>query len=59
MTGKELSYINDALNAEKIIIGKYKDYSQQIQDPELKNLCTQHANEHQKHYDKIYSQLNC
>lgn len=59
MTGKELSYVNDSLNAEKIIIQKYQDYCQQIQDPQLKNLCTKLANDHQKHYDGIYSQLNC
>lgn len=58
MTGKELDYINDALNAEKLVIKKYQDYTQEISDPQLKNMCTKLAQEHQKHYDQIYNSLN-
>ncbi|WP_105615539.1 ferritin-like domain-containing protein [Vallitalea okinawensis] len=58
MTSKELSYCNDTLNAEKNIIKKYQEYSQEVTDPQLKNLCTKLATDHQKHYDQIYNTLN-
>ncbi|GMQ60375.1 hypothetical protein AN1V17_47750 [Vallitalea sediminicola] len=58
MTTKELSYINDVLTQTKVLIEKYQDYSTQVQDESLKNLCTQMATKHMDCYNGIYSQLN-
>lgn len=58
MTTKELSYLNDLLNAEQIVIKKYRDYSQGCNDQQVQQLCNQLASQHQKHYDQIFQQLN-
>jgi hypothetical protein len=59
MTTKELSYINDVLTQTKVLIEKYQDYSSQVQDQGLKNLCNQMATKHMDCYNGIYNQLNC
>ncbi|QUH31308.1 hypothetical protein [Vallitalea guaymasensis] len=58
MTTKELSYINDVLTQTKVLIDKYRDYSTQVQDESLKNLCNQMATKHMDCYNGIYNQLN-
>lgn len=58
MTSKELSYVEDILNAEKVIVTKYQDYANQITDPNLKSLCTQIASKHMQNYNNLFSQLN-
>ncbi|MCT4542905.1 MAG: hypothetical protein N4A63_05145 [Vallitalea sp.] len=58
MTTKELSYINDTLTQTKVLIDKYRDYSSQVQDQTLKNLCTQMADKHMQCYNGIFNQLN-
>lgn len=58
MTSKELSYVNDVLTQTKTLIKKYQDYSTEVQDQCLKNLCDQMANKHMECYNGIYNQLN-
>jgi bacterioferritin (cytochrome b1) len=58
MTAKELSYLNDVLNSEKVIITKYHDYANQLVDPNLKNLCNQVVSKHVQNYNSLFSQLN-
>ncbi len=58
MTTKELSYCNDLLNQEKTLITKCQDYSSQISDTTLKNLCNRLAEKHLQNYNSIYQQLN-
>lgn len=58
LTAKELSAIEDQLNAEKLLVTKYKAYSQICQDPQLKAKCEQMAGKHQNHYDRLLANLN-
>lgn len=58
MTSKELSYVNDVLTQTQVIIKKYQDYSSQIQDSNLKNLCNEMAEKHKQCYSTIFTQLN-
>lgn len=58
MTTKELSYVNDLLNAEQIAIKKYRDYSQNCNDQQIQQMCNQLASQHQKHFNQILQQLN-
>lgn len=58
MTPKELLYIEDALGHEKQMKTSCCDFSNQLQDAELKtfvqNLCTKY----QTNFDQFYSLLN-
>ncbi|MBC7960814.1 MAG: ferritin-like domain-containing protein [Vallitaleaceae bacterium] len=58
MTTKELEYLNDTLKGEQVIIKKYQDYSQSIQNPQLKAVCTDLVQKHQDHYSQLIQQLN-
>lgn len=58
MTTKELSYINDTLTQTKVLVDKYRDYSNQVQHQCLKDLCTKMADKHMQCYNSLYSQLN-
>lgn len=58
LTSKELSAIEDQLSAEKLLITKYKSYSQQCTDQQIKAKCDQLATKHQNHYDRLMSCLN-
>lgn len=58
MTTKELDYINDTLMQTKVLVDKYHDYSNQVQDASLKDLCTRMADKHMQCYTSLYNQLN-
>ncbi len=57
LTSKELSGIEDQLDAEKILITKYSMYANTTQDAQLKAKLEQIATKHQEHFDKLYSLL--
>ena len=56
LTQKERNLLQDQLHHEEVCIQKYQSYAQQAQDPQLKQLFTQYANQEQQHYNTI-SQL--
>lgn len=58
MTTKELEYLSDTLKGEQVIIKKYRDYSQFVQNQQLKAVCTDMAQKHQDHYSQLIQQLN-
>lgn len=58
LTSKELDAVQDQLTMEKLMIQKYKIYSQTATDPQIKSKCEQIAAKHQEHYDKLMNQLN-
>lgn len=58
LTSKELSAIEDQLNAEQILIKKYTMYSQATCDPQIKTKCEQIAAKHQNHFDRLINKLN-
>ncbi len=58
LTEKELSAIEDQLSGEKLLVTKFKAYSEMCTDPELKQKCESISDKHQTHYDKLLSFLN-
>ncbi len=56
LTQKEQQLLSDQLNHEKVCIQKYSSYTQQVRDPQLKQMFSQYASEEQNHYDTV-SQL--
>lgn len=57
ITAKELSAISDLLNAEELMIAKYKCCAAQTTDSTLKNQYEQIAQTHQRHFDELYAHL--
>ena len=57
ITVKELSLLDDELSKEKVLIAKFKNYSETTSDTKLKNQYDCIAQKHQKHYDALYSLL--
>ena len=58
MTSKELSYLNDALNSEQVIIKKYQDYSAVVSDQQIVTVLNDLTSKHQQHYNQLLQQLN-
>lgn len=58
MTPKELMYLEDSLGMELQLETKCNDYASKVQDESLKNALMQYANQHNKHYNCLLSQLN-
>ncbi len=54
----ELKGIEDGLNAEKLLILKYKNYAQMTADPTVRGLCEQLAAQHKQHYDTLLGNLS-
>ena len=57
ITVKELSLLDDELSKEKVLIAKFKNYSETTSDTKLKNQYDCIAQKHQKHYDALYGLL--
>jgi len=58
LTQKEKLLLQDQQSHEKICIQKYTEYAQRAQDPVLKQLFTQHANQENQHLNTINQVLN-
>ena len=58
LTSKELSALEDALNAERLLIKKYKTYALLSTDPQIKTQHEQTAGRNQNHFDRLLSFLN-
>lgn len=58
MTTKELGYLNDALRSEQVIIKKYQEYHDIVQDQQLKEVCYDMMQKHKNHYNQLIEQLN-
>lgn len=57
MTEKELQYVEDALNHEKLMKTKCSDYSNQMQDRELKVFLKDLETRHQQIFNSIFKLL--
>lgn len=55
---KERQLLQDQKKHEQVCIDKYNSYSNQAQDPQLKNLFKSYAGQEQKHLDSINQMLN-
>ena len=58
LTQKETLLLKDQKSHEEMCIKKYNNYSNQAQDPELKQLFKLHASQEQQHLDTINQLLN-
>ena len=57
LTSKELTALEDQLNAEQNMIKKYKLYDGSTNDPQIKTRCEQIAAKHQNHFTRLMNQL--
>ena len=57
LSEKELSAVQDILSEEELLIKKFKNPSNQCQEPEIKYKLMSISDRHQKHFNSIYSQL--
>ena len=57
MTPKELLYVEDALGHEQQMKKSCTDFSNQLQDPALKNFVSQLSARYQKTFDEFYRLL--
>ncbi len=58
LTAKELSAIQDLLSIEELNIKKFQMLADAAEDSELKKKFSDISHRHQKHFDKLYAQLN-
>lgn len=54
---KEFYAIEDQLEAEKILIEKYRDYAESCSDAALRDKCLNIASVHEKHYNTLLGYL--
>jgi len=55
---KELSLLNDLLADEELLTKKFKMLAQQAQDQEIKEKYERISEQHQGHFNALYSYLN-
>ena len=58
LTAKELSYLEDQLTMEQLLVKKFKSIAEQSDDPNIKNKCQQIAAKHAEHYSRMMSFLS-
>ena len=57
LSEKELSALNDLLTEEELLVKKFKMLSEHSQDAEIKSKFERISNQHQGHYNALYSKL--
>lgn len=57
ITNIELNSLKQQLDYELKIIGKYKKYSKECKDPQLKQKFEEMASNHEEHYVRLLNQL--
>jgi len=58
LTEKELNAINEQLSNEEVLISKFKEYSDNCKDPELKGKYEEIVGQHEKHFNTLLNILN-
>lgn len=58
LTEKELTALEEQLNAEQVLSLKYKMYASQVSDPQIKSKCDQMSAQHQNHYNLLLGSLS-
>lgn len=58
LTAKELSFLEDQLSMEQLMVKKFKSIAAQSDDPQIKSKCEQIAAKHSEHYSRMMSFLN-
>jgi len=57
-TQREFLFLEDLLHEEELQIRKFRTYSQQCQDPQLKQMLQSIAQRHEQHFNTLFHQLN-
>ena len=57
LSEKELSFLNDLLTEEELLVNKYQMLAQHSSDDEIKNKYMEISNKHQEHFNSLFSQL--
>ncbi|MCL2698002.1 MAG: hypothetical protein FWE74_07970 [Oscillospiraceae bacterium] len=57
MTPKELLYLEDSLGMERQLQTKCMDYSNKVQSPQLKNMLSGLAQQHQTQFNNLINHL--
>ena len=57
ITSKELTSLSDLMSAEQLLVMKYQDYASETSDPVLKTKYERMAQQHQQHFDMLYTNL--
>jgi len=57
LSEKELSFLDDSLNEEQLLVKKFQMLADQASDVEVKEKFTRIANQHQGHFNELYSLL--
>ena len=57
LTMKELDAINEQLSREQVLVKKYRAFSSQCSDAQLKVTCNQIADKHQQHFNTLMGYL--
>lgn len=58
LTSKNLAILNDQLGAESLLVHKFAQASQTVQDPAIKSQLSSISELHRKHYDTLLNYLN-
>lgn len=58
ITEKELSWIEDQLTLEQLLIAKYRNAAQNVNDSKLQLKLNEIAAKHESHYNTLLSHLN-
>ncbi|MDR2558500.1 MAG: hypothetical protein LBC86_03005 [Oscillospiraceae bacterium] len=57
MTPKELLYLEDSLGMERQLQTKCTDYASKVQNPQLKNMLSGLAQQHQTQFNNLINHL--
>lgn len=58
ITEKELSWIEDQLTLEQLLISKYRNAAQNVNDAKIQSKLIEIAAKHENHYNTLLSHLN-
>jgi len=58
LTDRNLAILNDQLGAEALLVRKFDQAAQSVQDQAISTQLTSIAGQHRKHYDTLLSYLN-
>lgn len=58
LTTKNLSILNDKLGAEALLVHKFAQAAQSVQDPAVSSQLSSMSELHRKHYDTLLNYLN-
>jgi rubrerythrin len=57
LTTKELTLLEEQLRSEQILVAKYRDMANNVQDVALKTSFSRIADKHQQHYNNLFNYM--